>query len=179
MSPLGRDSTRAARAQRHPRREATLRFLRTVPFLVVFWLVLSGHFEPLLLTLGALSVALVYWLIRRAGLDHQDVTVAFALRLPRYFLWLSGQVLVATYAVVRKVWSPRPVLRPVVESTPTAHLPELLQVVYANSITLTPGTLSLDVDEDAIKVHSLDRAGIDELRKGLLLSRVRQTEARR
>ncbi|MGW0824373.1 Na+/H+ antiporter subunit E [Streptomyces sp. NPDC002845] len=179
MSLLDRDSTRAASARQQPRRKTTMQFLRIAPFPVVFWLLLSGHFEPLLLALGAVSVAVVCWLTRRAGLDHQSVTLSFALRLPRYFLWLSGQVLLSTYTVMRKVWSPRPALRPVVESTPAAHLPELSQVVYANSITLTPGTLSLDVDEDAIKVHSLERAGVDELREGVMLSRVRQTEAQR
>ncbi|WP_328504378.1 Na+/H+ antiporter subunit E [Streptomyces sp. NBC_00457] len=179
MSLLDRDSTSAASAQQHPRRNSTMRFLRTAPFPVVFWLLLSGHYEPLLLALGALSVLVVCWLTRRARLDHQSVTVAFALRLPRYFLWLSGRVLVSTYAVALKVWSPRPDLSPVVESTPASQLPELSQVVYANSITLTPGTLSLDVEADSIEVHSLERAGVDELREGLMLKRVRQTEARR
>lgn len=179
MSLLDRDSTSAASAQQHPRRDSTMRFLRIAPLPVAFWLLLSGHFEPLLLALGALSVAVVCWLTRRAGLDHQSVTVAFALRLPRYFLWLSGKVLVSTLAVARQVWAPRPELRPVVEPSPASQLPELSQVVYANSITLTPGTLSLDVEADHIEVHSLERSGIDELREGLMLRRVRQTEARR
>ncbi|MDO0938433.1 Na+/H+ antiporter subunit E [Streptomyces sp. DG2A-72] len=179
MSLLDRDSVGAASAQQRPRYKSTLRFLRTAPFAVVFWLLLSGHFEPLLSVLGALSVAVVCWLTRRADLDHQSVTVAFALRLPRYFLWLSGKVLVSTFAVARKVWSPRPALRPVVEPTPAPHLPELSQVVYANSITLTPGTLSLDVEADHIEVHSLEAADVEELREGLMLRRVRQTEARR
>lgn len=179
MSLLDRDPTSAASAHQHPRRNRTMRFLRTAPFPVVFWLLLSGHYGPLLLALGALSVVVVCWLTRRADLDHQSVTVAFALRLPRYFLWLSGKVLVSAYAVARKVWSPRPALRPVVEPTPAAQLPELSQVVYANSITLTPGTLSLDVEADHIEVHSLERSGVDELGEGLMLRRVRQTEARR
>ena len=179
MSLLDHDSGGAASAQQQSRRKSTMRFLRTAPFPVVFWLLLSGHFEPLLLALGALSVAVVCWLTRRAGLDHGSVTVAFALRLPRYFLWLSGSVLVSTFAVARKVWSPRPDLRPVVEPTPAPHLQELSQVVYANSITLTPGTLSLDVEENHIEVHSLERSGVDELREGVMLRRVRQTEAQR
>ncbi|MFI2430708.1 Na+/H+ antiporter subunit E [Streptomyces sp. NPDC018693] len=155
-----------------------MRFLQAAPLPAVFWLLLSGHYGPLLLTLGALSVAVVCWLTRRAGLDHH-VTVAFALRLPWYFLWLSGKILVSTVAVTRRVWAPRPDLRPVVEPTPAKDLPELSQVVYANSITLTPGTLSLDVEADHIEVHSLERSGVEELREGRMLSRVRQTEARR
>jgi multicomponent Na+:H+ antiporter subunit E len=151
--------------------------LRTAPFAIAFWLVLSGHYEPLLLTLGGLSVAVVCWLAWRAGLDHLGATLPLLPRLPRYLLWLSGQVLVSALAVVRKVWSPRPSLRPVVASTPASNLPELSQVVYANSITLTPGTLSLHVGDDRIEVHSLERAGIDELRDGAMLGRVRRTGA--
>jgi multicomponent Na+:H+ antiporter subunit E len=154
--------------------------LWTAPFPAVFWLVLSGHFEPLLLTLGALSVAVVCWLVRRADLDpHRDVTVRFALHLPRYFLWLGVKVLVAALAVARRIWSPRLALRPVVAPTPARDLPELLQVTYANAITLTPGTLSLDVSDDRIEVHSLEPAGVDELHKGAMLRQVQRAGARR
>jgi multicomponent Na+:H+ antiporter subunit E len=67
----------------------------------------------------------------------------------------------------------------VVAPTPARDLPDLLQVVYANAITLTPGTLSLDVDDDRIEVHSLEQAGIDELRDGEMLRQVRRAGALR
>jgi multicomponent Na+:H+ antiporter subunit E len=163
-----------------PRREAVRRTLGFAPFLAVFWLVLSGHLEPLMLTLGALSVALVCWLAWRAGLHrHRDLTLSFALRLPLLVLWLGAKVLVSALAVVRKVWSPRPVLHPVVAQTPARELLELSQVVYANAITLTPGTLTLDVGDDRIEVHSLEPTGIDELRGGQMLNQVRRTGGRR
>lgn len=149
------------------------------PLLAVFWLVLSGHFEPLLLALGALSVAVVGWLARRADLDqHYGVTLSFALRLPWYLLWLGGKVFASALTVVRKVWSPRPDLQPVVAPIPARDLPELSQVVYANSITLTPGTLSMYLDDDRIDVHSLEQSGIDDLREGAMLGKVRRMGAR-
>jgi multicomponent Na+:H+ antiporter subunit E len=127
---------------RSRRGAAVRRLLRTAPVLAVFWLVLSGHVEPLLLTLGALSVAVVCWLVRRADLDgHYQAAAAIAPRLP----WFS----------------------------------DLLQVVYANAITLTPGTLSLDVGDDRIEVHSLDPTGVEELHEGAMLSRVRRIGPRR
>ncbi|WP_419999276.1 Na+/H+ antiporter subunit E [Streptomyces boninensis] len=145
----------------------------------VFWLVLSGHYTPLLLTLGALSVACVCWLVHRAGLDGYRVPLAFVLRLPGYLLWLGGEVLRSAWAVARTVWSPRPHLRPVVVPVPAERLPELSRVVYANSITLTPGTLSLDVEADRIEVHSLVPDDIKALREGAMLARVRRTESGR
>ncbi|MGW0735144.1 Na+/H+ antiporter subunit E [Streptomyces sp. NPDC002851] len=164
---------------RRPRRRTARRVLRTALLPAVFWLLLSGHFEPLPLALGVLSVAVVSGLTLRAGLDRYGVTPGFVLRLPRYLLWLSGRVLGAGLAVTRTVWSPRLALRPVVLPTPASGLRERSLVLYANSITLTPGTLSLDVGEDRIEVHSLERAGVEELRGGAMLSQVRRTEGAR
>ncbi|MFC4852859.1 Na+/H+ antiporter subunit E [Actinophytocola glycyrrhizae] len=153
---------------------------RMVPLFVVFWLVLSGHYTTLLLVLGALSVALVCWLSWRAGLvEGEGASVPLALRLPRYLLWLVKEVLVSAVAVVRRVWSPRPRLRPTVGVTPSPDMSALSQVIYANSITFTPGTLSLDLDEDQIKVHGLDPADVEELHSGRMLRRVRRLEVRR
>lgn len=168
----------SAASGRSTRGETIRATLRTALFLAVFWLVLSGHFEPLPLVLGALSVALVCWLDWWAGLKQfHNVTVPFLLRLPRYLLWLSWQVLRSAVAVTRQVWSPRPALRPVVEPTAAGDLPELAQVIYANSITLTPGTLSLDVDDDRILVHSLVFGDVDDLHDGAMRSKVRRTGA--
>jgi multicomponent Na+:H+ antiporter subunit E len=160
------------------RRDRVRHVLRTALFASLFWLVLSGHYEPLLLGLGVVSVAVVCWLTRRAGLEGPVVTVSFVLRLLRFLPWLSLQVLVSAWAVTKRVWSPRSALSPVVEHTSTLDVPELSQVVYANSITLTPGTLSMDVDDGRIEVHSLGQAGIEELREGSMLNRVRGTEGR-
>lgn len=150
---------------------------RTGPLFVAFWLVLSGHYEPLLLTLGAFSIALVCWLTWRADLlDSQYLTARRILRLPSYLAWLGAQVLRSAVAVARLAWSPSGRPRPVVESTPLPPMSALGQVTYANSITLTPGTLSLDVDDDQIQVHSLDPLGVSALRAGAMVRRVEQLE---
>ena len=146
--------------------------------LAVFWLVLSGQDGSLFLTLGGLSVALVCWVSWRAGLTEQHArTVPITLHMPRYLLWLGKEVLVSSASVVRKVWSPRPGLRPVVAATPSRDLPDLSQVIYANSITLTPGTLSLHLTDDRIEVHSLDSTDIETLEDGAMLAQVRRLEA--
>lgn len=177
MTQLHSDPIQAAGGA--PRRAGVVRsILRTAPFPALFWLVLSGHYTALLLTLGLVSVTTVCWLILRAGLDRHGVTLPFVLRLPVFVLWLSGQVLVSAWSVVRKVWSPRLELRPVVASTP-ADMPVWSQVIYANSITLTPGTLALYIGDDYIKVHSLVQADVDALGNGRMLNRVRRTETRR
>jgi multicomponent Na+:H+ antiporter subunit E len=174
-SPAEADSAR--------RRDALSRVLKLAPVLLVFWLVLSGHYTPLLLSLMVVSVAVVCWMIWRADFDRRfdvtpffDIRLEYVLRTIAYVPWLAWQVLVAAVAASRRVWSPRPDLRPTVADTPADHLAPVPQVVYANSITLTPGTLSLDVHDDAIEVHSLDPEGIEELEQGGMLRRVRATE---
>lgn len=149
-----------------------------IALLSVYWLVLSGHYTALLLVLGAASVALVFWIVRRMDLVDLEGPARLGTTVAWYLPWLVIQVFVSALAVARLVWSPRPVLRPAVGRAPLGDESELLRVVYANSITLTPGTLSLSLDEEAVTVHSLDPAGLDQLRGGAMLRRVRRLEAR-
>lgn len=155
------------------------RIPRLAPLLAVFWLALSGHFEARLLALGALSVALVLWVVHRMDvIDHESLPAHVSPSLPRYCLWLAGKVLRSSLAVTRQVWSPRSGLRPTLDLTPARELPELSQAIYANSVTLTPGTLALTVNDDSIEVHSLQESDIAELHAGEMLGRVRRLEAR-
>lgn len=148
--------------------------LGLVTSLVVFWLLLSGHYTPLLLGFGAASVALVGWLAHRMDIiDHEGPVAAFSPRLLLYWAWLLGQILVSALAVSRLILFSPARLRPVMRRSANTEGDELNQVTYANSITLTPGTLSVAVHEDGIEVHSLDAAMIDELDAGDMRRRVR------
>lgn len=152
---------------------------RLAPLLAAFWLVLSGHFTPLLMALGALSVVLVAWIVRRMDVvDHEGLPLHLSLRVPQYCVWLAGKILFSSLSVARQVWSPRLAPRPGVGVTPSPDLPELSRVIYANSITLTPGTLSLSVDDQGIEVHSLKASDIAELQAGGMWRRVRRLEVR-
>lgn len=151
--------------------------IRQAVLLAAFWLLLSGHYTPLLLTLGACSVAFVCWLTHRAGLsEHRESALRFALRMPLYALWLGKEVLASAAKVVRLAWSPRIDLDPQVGTTRATDMSVLAEVTYANSITITPGTLSMQLRDDDITVHSLDRADIDDLNGGRMLHRVRRLE---
>ncbi len=152
---------------------------RTLPLFIVFWLVLSGHFDPLLLSLGVLSIATVCWLTWRADLlESQHLSARRLVRLPAYLVWLAGEVLRSAVAVARLAWAPGIGPRPVVEDTPLPPMSALGQVTYANSITFTPGTLAFDVDDDKIRVHSLEPAGVAQLRSGAMVRRVQSLEDR-
>lgn len=154
------------------------RLIRTAVLLAAFWLILSGHYTPLLLTFGAISVALVTWLSFRAELPSDSGSaIRFALRLPRYLPWLAKEVLISSVSVVRTVWTPRPAIQPTIERVPVHDLSVLSQVLYANSITLTPGTLSLSIDDDGVEVHGLKPEYLADLHSERMLTRVRRLEA--
>ncbi|TDC54035.1 cation transporter [Actinomadura sp. KC345] len=152
--------------------------LKLPPVLAAFWLIVSGHYTPLLLMLGALAVFLTVVVVTRMAVaDEEGLPLRILPRLPWYLLWLCWQILLSALAVLRLVWSPRRP-RPVVAAVPAGELPDLSKVIYANSITLTPGTLSVSFRDEDIEVHAIQQAGITGLESGAMLDRVKGLEGR-
>ncbi|MFP5305000.1 MAG: Na+/H+ antiporter subunit E [Gammaproteobacteria bacterium] len=67
-------------------------------------------------------------------------------------------------------------MSPVVRTTAASDMSEVELVTYANSITLTPGTLAMNVEESSIEVHSVDPSLVDELDAGAMAAKVRRME---
>lgn len=154
------------------------RTLLLVVALAAFWLLLSGHYTALLLTFAVASILLVLWVTHRMGLVDHEHPGGLNPRVFAYFPWLGWQVLVSGARVMRLVWTPRLRLDPKVGTTSVRDLSVLGQVIYANSITLTPGTLSLRVADDGIEVHALEASGLRDLDEGAMVQRVRGMESR-
>ena len=142
--------------------------IRLGALLVALWLVLSGHSEALLLSLGAASCALALLLaLRMDRVDGEAVPLALrAGRWLRYAGWLGIEIVKSNLAVTRVLIDPRLPIRPAVFRVKATQHSLLGHVVYANSITLTPGTVSIDLHGDAIDIHSLlppDLAALGEM----------------
>ncbi len=138
-------------------------------WLVLFatWLLLSGHFEPLLLGFGVLSCAAVVAIMHRMDvLDHETHPVHLTPHVFLYWLWLGWEIVKANWDVLRRVLHPRLPVSPTLVRVKASQPSELGQMIYANSITLTPGTISVDVGGGEILVHSLTREGADSLEEG-------------
>lgn len=135
--------------------------------LVVLWLVLSGHYGPLLLSLGAGSCALALWIaLRMDRIDGEAVPLAVRVGpWLRYLAWLGVEIVKSNLAVARVLVDPRLPIRPSVFQVEATQRTLLGHVFYANSITLTPGTVSIDLHGDAIDVHSLLEPDFDTLRE--------------
>ena len=141
--------------------------------LVSAWLLWSGLFKPLLLGLGAFSCLLVAYLTHRLGYtDYEKFRVNFNLRFLGYWAWLGKEVVRSSLEVARVILDPRlPISPRIVEIEATARHP-VDQVILGNSITLTPGTIALDVQDGVLQVHTLTQEGADELMSGEMDRRI-------
>lgn len=138
---------------------------------------LSGHTSPLLLSLGLLSVtAVVACVSRLEVLDDEGVPVHLLPGLIRYVPWLIGQVIRSNLDVARRIVSPELPIHPSVIKVDATHHTEVGRVTYANSITLTPGTISLDVSAETIEVHALTEDAANDLMSGEMARRVQRAE---
>ena len=137
------------------------------------WLLWSGLYKPLLLFFGVVSCLICFWLARRIGLfDSQMYALRFSAGIFRYWFWLGGQILRSSIDVTRIVLDPRLPISPRVVDIKASSDRPFDHVMLGNSITLTPGTLSLDVHKGIIKVHALTEAGANELLAGEMDRRV-------
>ena len=144
-----------------------MRYIRSSLLVAVVWLLLSGHYTALILSFGAVSVLIVIWFMWR--MDRVDESLGVLPMRPRmlyYLLWLMWQVVLSNIDLVRRIWDPTLPIRPTWQRLDIKVTSPLAKTLYANSITLTPGTLTTNVREDHFMVHSLTPDGIEDLRKG-------------
>lgn len=147
--------------------------------LFALWLLLSGHMDPLLIGFGAISTALCVWIASRMDVaDHEGVPVRLGLRTPLYWPWLLREIARSNIDVARRILDPRLPVSPTTVRIRTAQRTPLGRVVYANSITLTPGTVSMSIDDDTILVHALTAENARSLEEGEMGRRVSVFEGR-
>ena len=138
------------------------------------WLLLSGFFEPFFLGLAAVCCALVVIIVSRMdAVDGDPLSWSLKPRSIAYIPWLAWQIIRANIDVVRLVLSRDMAIDPQLDWVPADQKSDLGVAVFANSITLTPGTISTSVEAGRILVHSLTRGSMDELLEGEMDARVR------
>lgn len=129
-----------------------------------------------MLSFGLASLILTIWIAHRMDvIDHESHPFHLTLLLPKFWLLLYWEVIKANIDVVLRVLGFRPI-SPTVVRIPVPHITDLGKVIYANSITMTPGTASIDVSHDEIVVHALSEEGAEDLKQGYLASIVPDIE---
>lgn len=154
-------------------------FLLFGVLLAAIWLLLSGLYKPVLLGLGTVSVLLTLLLTWRMNiLDAYTHPIWAGIRYVPYWPWLSIEIVKSSFDVARRVLSPSMPISPTMFEIDGSQLTRVGRVVYANSITLTPGTVTLDVDGQRLRVHALSRDTIEELLEGEMDRRITRAEGR-
>lgn len=150
-----------------------MRIIVVASLIFVFWFMLSGHTEVLLIVLGILSTLLSVYLSKRMDIiDHESYPVHLSLRLLRYYFFLGKEIIVANIDVIKRILTPGKSISPTLITIPASKKTDLSKVIYANSITLTPGTVTLDLTGDEIKVHALSKEGAEDLQSGRMAKAV-------
>ena len=148
--------------------------------LLGMWLLMSGHYTPLITSLGIISCALAAGMAHlMGGTDRDGLPTHLFARLPGYLVWLCREIIVSNITTGRIIlkgstdeeWFEVPVTQ-----TSDAGI-----VTYANSITLTPGTVTVDVTSDRdgktrFLVHALHPDFGDDVRDGEMDRRVSAVE---
>ena len=126
-----------------------------------FWLALSGHYTPLLLSLGVAScVLVVYIALRMEVVDHEGMPIHVTGRVLLYFPWLLKEILVANVEVAMIILDPKLPISPSMVVFHGSQQTDLGRAIYANSITLTPGTITTGVEGQEFQIHALRAADL-------------------
>ena len=128
--------------------------------LFVFWLLLSGIYTPVLVLSGLGASIAVALLARRMELaDREGHPVHLGLAALTYWPWLLKEILKSGWQVTRIILDPRLPISPSFVRFRPSQKTTVALATHANSITLTPGTITVDADRDEFLVHALTREG--------------------
>lgn len=149
--------------------------------LFVFWLLLSGHFDAFLVAAGAIVAVGVAWAGRRIGYaDEEGHPIGLLPRAIGYWAWLVLEIVKSSLDVAKIILSPGLPISPKLIRVRPGEATAVGVVTYANSITLTPGTITVEVDrhDRRFLVHALTEAGAAGVAAGDMDRRVATFEGR-
>ena len=145
--------------------------------LSAFWVLISGHNTTLMLSLGVISIALVLYIAHRMDVvDHESQPLHITRQLPGYYAWLIKEIILANLLVVKHIWLGNKTISPTLKTIKASQKTDIGKVIYANSITLTPGTVTVNLQGDQFMVHALLRESIEDLEAGEMDRRVTRLE---
>jgi multicomponent Na+:H+ antiporter subunit E len=154
-----------------------MRYLSLAAFLLAFWLALSGHYAPMLVSAGVVSaVVCVMAAIRMRTADREGHPTEFLLGAVTYFPWLIVEIAKSGWSVTKVVLHPRLPITPTMTTVRASQRTAIGVASYANSITLTPGTIMVGVNGNDLTVHALVNEAALDLEAGGMDRRVSQFE---
>ena len=142
-----------------------------------FWLVLSGHYTVLTVTAGLVSTLAVVALAKRMGMvDREGHPIHLIPRGLTYYPWLAKEIIFSAVGVSKLILDPKMPISPTLVQVHSNQRTATGTATYANSITLTPGTITARLRGHELLVHAITREDAEELMKGAINARVVEFE---
>ena len=126
-------------------------------FFILFslWLLMSGHYNLLIISLGIISCAFCVYVAKRGKLiDDEGLPIFFMPTLLNYLIWLFKEILKSNLSTAKVIINGK--VKPETFIVKASQVTEVAKVTYANSITLTPGTVTTKMHKDIFEVHALN-----------------------
>ena len=126
-------------------------------FFILFslWLLMSGHYNVLIVSLGIISCAFCVYVAKRGKLiDDEGLPIFFIPRLLNYLIWLFKEILKSNLSTAKVIINGK--VEPETFTVKTSQVTDVAKVTYANSITLTPGTVTTKIQKGVFEVHALN-----------------------
>lgn len=154
-----------------------MRTISLAVFLFAFWLALSGHYTPVLVGAGLASAVLCAIAARRMLLvDPEGHPLQLLVGMVTYFPWLAWEIVKSAWSVTKIILSPGLPISPTMTRVLASQRSAAGVATYGNSITLTPGTLTVGLTGNELIVHALTRDGALDLESGRMDRRVSKFE---
>ena len=144
--------------------------------LMGLWLLMSGHYTPLIICFGVASSGFAAWMSHRlGGNDKEGLPLHLFLRLPSYLLWLFKEIIKANIATGKMILRKNDATELFFIATTQKSAAGI--ATHANSITLTPGTVTVDIGDEGFIVHALGPEFGDDIRSGEMDKKVTALES--
>ena len=141
--------------------------------LFALWVGLSGQLNGLMLSLGLVSTLIIVYLSNRMdAIDREIYPAHLTALLLRFWLFLAREVIAANIDVIKRIFRPGKNISPQLFELPLTQKSVLSHVIYANAITMTPGTVSANLDTKTVTVHTLSIEAAQDLLSGRMADAV-------
>ena len=153
-------------------------FLLTAIIMFGFWILLSGEFHFVLILSGIISSLLVSYWSHDLLIGNVDIKLGAVriVRFIKYLPWLLWQIVLANIDLVYLTLHPKLPIAPRIISIKNEYKTDIGKVTFANSITLTPGTVTIEVNKNEFIVHAISKESAESLITGKMQARIKKIE---
>ena len=139
---------------------------------------MSGHYNFLIVSLGIISCAFCVYVAKRGKLiDDEGLPIFFIPRLLNYLMWLFKEILKSNVITAKVIINGK--VEPEIFTVKSSQVTDVAKVTYANSITLTPGTVTTKIQKDVLEVHALNSDFGNDVRTNEMDKKVTWLEGRK